>query len=275
MSLKVLSRLLCVLLLLPPVASAALRYEISIEVIREDEVEHFAERVTADGDNARVDFLNADGQPDGSYMLSNDGGKTMIIHDGQSAICAEWDRAEFFAAAGRMLDKGQRMVNAEMSAVETVKESEQEGPEMEGYPTTHITLRTNYQGLGKLLFIKFRYDIEEIDDMWMTDALEVPEFERGWIEAATRTGHEFIDEHESNWLSHVHGAVLKHTNVIRITNARSGKVQEKTEHFTVSAIEILQASDLPPALFEAPTCEKVEKSEMQHQAERMLKKYMR
>jgi len=262
-------------LLLSATVSAALRYEVHIEVIREDETEHFAERVTTSGDNARVDFLDAGGNPDGSYIVTHDGGKTMAIHDGGRAICSEWDRAEFFEAAGRMLEKGARMVNVTISGVDTQLVSEEPGPVVEGYPTRHVVLKTNYSGSGRFLFIKINYAIEERDELWITDTLEVPDFEQGWMDAAARTGNEFIDEHERNWMEHTRGAILKHTNVIRLTNEKSGKTQEKTEHFTVTNIQQLDPEEIPAATFEMPACKKVKQSEMEHQAERMLKKYLK
>ena len=47
--------------ILPTAALAALRYDVNIEVIREDETKHYGERVTSDGNRARVDFLDDDG----------------------------------------------------------------------------------------------------------------------------------------------------------------------------------------------------------------------
>ena len=47
---------------------AALLYEISTEVEREDVIERFSERVMIDGDEGRIDFLDAAGEPDGGYV---------------------------------------------------------------------------------------------------------------------------------------------------------------------------------------------------------------
>jgi len=267
--------LIAVAVLLPSTVFAGLRYEIHLEVIREDETEFFGERVITSGDNARVEFLDAAGEPDGSYIVTNDAGKTLTIHEGDKTICAEWDRAEFFANMGKVLSKNQRMVNADISEVNTVLVSDEPGPEIHGYPTRHVVLNTDYQGSGRFLFVKFNYSIEEHDELWIADSLEVPSFEQGWLEAASRTGNEFIDEHEKNWIEHTRGAVLKHTNVIRLTNSKSGKTEEKTEHSTIAEIEAVDPSAIPAGIFDAPACKKVKPSVMKHQAERMLKKYMR
>lgn len=261
--------------LVPALVQAALRYDINIEVIREDETEYFLERVTVDGDNARVDFLDRAGQPDGSYMLTNDAGKTITVHNGVESICANWDRAEFFQTAGNILSKGERMVNAKISNVETTLLSDEEGPQIEGYPTRHVKLRTHYSGTGSLLFIKRTYDIEELDDIWVTNALDLPGIEEGWLTAGSRTGNEFLDEHARAWPENTDGTILKHTNVIRLVNTKSDETQEKTEHLTVTNVSTLDSADLPTEIFQLPACKKVKQSEMKHQAERMLKKYIK
>lgn len=267
--------LLIMLSLLPQLVLAALRYDINVEVIREDETVYFSERVTADGNNARVEFMDRAGQLDGGYMVTNDAGKTITVNDGGKSICANWDRGEFFEAAGALVAKGERMVNAKISDMETTVVSEEAGPEIEGYPTRHIKLRTHYKGSGSVLFVKMAYDIEELDEIWVTNALELPEMEEGWLAASSRTGNEFLDEHARASPESTAGTILRRTNVVRLVNSKSGNVEEKTEHLTVSNISTLDSADLPTGIFQLPACKKVKKSEMKHQAERMLKKYIR
>ena len=101
-------------------AWAALTYETELEIVREDKTKFLREKVTTAGERARIDFINADGSSDGSYLVTNDGGKTMAIHDGSQAICATWSTAEFFKTAGEVVKKGRRLFNADISSVERV-----------------------------------------------------------------------------------------------------------------------------------------------------------
>jgi hypothetical protein len=267
--------LLIILSLMPQLVLAAVRYDINVEVIHEDETVYLSERVTADGDNARLDFMDRAGQPDGSYMVTNDAGKTITVHDGDKSTCANWDRAEFFEAAAELMAKGQRMVNAKISDLETTVVSEEEGPEIEGYPTRHFKLRTHYSASGRLLFLKRAYDIEELDDIWVTNALKLPKIEEEWLADSSSTGNEFLDEHARAWPESTAGTILRHTNVVRMVNSKSGEVGEKTEHLTVSNISTLDSAGLPAGIFRLPACEKVKQSEMKHEAKKMLKKYIK
>jgi hypothetical protein len=255
---------------------AALRYETRIEVIRKDETEYFNERVTTRGDNARIDFLDAEGNPDGSYLVTNDGGSTLAIHDGSRSICANWDRAEFFGAAGTILEKGKSRVRATVTSVDRSVLDREAGPDILGYATEHLIMRTNYSAQGRFLFFKFNYSVEEVDQVWMSSELPLPAFEAQWLQAGAHTGSEFIDEHATKWNSLVDQTVLRHTNIITVTNAKSGKVQfKKTENFTVENVERLLDDDVALETFTMPACKKVKQADMEHQAERMLKKYIK
>ena len=178
-------------------------------------------------------------------------------------------------AGGGILDWGVNLINANVSHLKTVVVSEEDGPELEGYPTRHVTLRTDYSGTGSLLFVKFNYRIEEHDEIWTTEALERPEIEAGWREAATKTGNEFLNEHARIWNENTPGVILKHTNVIRLINVKKGETEEKTEHLVVRNVSELKTSDINPGVFAMPACEMVEKSELKDQSKRMLKQYIK
>jgi hypothetical protein len=268
--------LISVLLLTTAHTQAALRYETELEVVREDETEIFRERITAAGANARIDFINADGSNDGSYLATNDGGRSMVIEDGAKSICTSWSTSEFFQAAGEVLEKGRKTVKAKVTAVERSVTSEQAGAEYLGYPTRHLTMTTTYAAQGRFLFVKFHYEVVEVDEVWMSDQVDMPEFESQWLHAGTQTGSEFIDEHASKWNAFIDQPVLRHTNTITVTNKRNGKLAaSKVENFRVTSLEALDDDQVDPALFAAPECEKVAPEELKHQAERMLKKYIK
>ncbi len=274
---KIISASLVLLVSILPLSAsaAALRYDSTVEIIREDETEYLTERITVDGDNVRVDYLDEKDQPSGSYIISNDTGKTFAIHNGEKSVCAQWDRGEYFEARAAVLAKGKRLVKADVSSIETVVVSEEDGPKVEGYPTRHLKLRTTYSGQGRFLFVKLNYAVEELDELWMADSLPVPKFAEDWLQASGQTGDAFLDQHVKVWMENTHGSILKHSNVVRLTNTKSGKTEEKTEHLTISNILQVPTEELPQGVFDLPICKKVKQSELKHQAERMLKKYIR
>ena len=54
-------------------------------------------------------------------------------------------------------------------------------------------------------------------------------------------------------------------------NMRKSKVDTKVQHFTVTSIEKLAASELPGGLFEVPKCESVDKDRMNNNAIELFK----
>ena len=108
----------------------------------------------------------------------------------------------------------------------------------------------------------------------MTNDIDLPVFERQWMEAGTHTGSEFITEHASEWNQLIDQPVLKHTNTITVTNVKSGKTFSKVENFKLTLLEELAEADLDPDLFSLPECQEVSPKVMKKEAERMLKKYI-
>lgn len=268
---------LMMLLAMAVPAHAAVRYLIVTEITKEGDTEVISERVTADGDNARVDFVDPDGTPapDGGFIVTNDGGKTLAVVDDGSAMCGEWSTSELFMAVARMAEKGRKLVNANFKEMTTEKVLEETGEEMLGYPTTRIRLETKYGATGRFMFLKVNYDVEEKSDIWMTTEIEMPQVEEQWLTAATQSGFDYVDQLTESYLAHVIGPVLKEVRTVRLINARSGKAEEKTETMTVRSIEFLDAADLSPETFASPACRPVGNKDLEKQATRMIKKHVK
>jgi len=259
----------CLILAVP--SEAALRYIIAVDIQREGtkvKTERLLEQVTMDGDQGRIDFLAPDGSKPGNsgYMLTLDGGKTFTWSDGGQAVCGNWSLEEFFGTVGALLEKGSHFINAKLPEARVEKTLEEPGPEMHGFPTTHLRLNTKYGAKGRVLIMKFEYSVEQTDDVWMTSVLELPAMERRWVETMGRTGFEYLDAMSATWDAEVTGVVLKHKNVVRLTNLQSSKVSVKTETMEVTAFERLDPSQIPEGTFAKPECRQVNQREMEEKA---------
>jgi hypothetical protein len=254
--------------------NAAVVYETHREVIREDETEHFYERTTLKDDETRIDFIEADGSLSGSYILSKSGGQKWALNDAGKSICSTWTREEYFQSAAGVVANAKKLVKANITSIEQVKITDEPGTDMHGLSTRHVKIKSSYSGEGRMLFVKRTYAVEEIDEMWMTPDWEWPEHEYGWLEASAHTGNDFLDEHESKWLSHVIGPILKHVHVVTLTNVKNKKAVTKTENFSVTRLEEIPDDGLEK-LFTWPECKPVDAKEMEHQATRMLKKHFK
>ena len=130
---------------------------------------------------------------------------------------------------------------------------------------------TKFGAKGRVLILKFEYAAEQTDDVWMTSELELPALEKRWVEGLSRTGFEYLDALSTSWDQEVNGAVLKHRNVVRLTNLQSGEVSIKTETMEVTELERLEPSDIPEAIFAMPKCEQVDDAEMKKRAKKFIK----
>lgn len=256
---------------------AGLRYTIATDIVREDnkvQKERTVEEVTVDGDKARIDFLAPDGSKpkNGGFLLTVDGGKTFALSEGGEAVCADWSTEEFFKTVGKLLDKGTRFINADLENMKFEKAKEEPGPEILGYPTSHLQLVTGLELKGKILFKKFEYRADATDEVWMTSELELPALERRWLDATAETGFQDIDKLTAAWNAEVSGVVLKQKSVIVLTNLDSNEKSTKTETMEVTKLEKLDSGQIPEGTFDMPKCKQVGKDEMEETAKRFIKK---
>ena len=265
---------LCLILAVP--SGAALRYSIAIDIQREGDkvkTKRLVEQVTVDGDRGRIDFLAPDGSKpeNGGYMLTLDGGKTFAVSDGGQAVCGNWSLEEFSGTVGALMEKGSRFINAELPEAQVEKTLEEPGPEMLGFPTTHLRLATKFGAKGRVLIMKIKYSVEVTDDVWMTSGLELPALERRWFETMGQTGFEYMDDMSATWDAQVTGAVLKHKSVVRFTDLQSNKVSVKTETMEVTRFERLEPAQIPADTFEKPECRQVDRRQMEETANKFIR----
>ncbi|MGB5179316.1 MAG: hypothetical protein WBP44_11370, partial [Gammaproteobacteria bacterium] len=135
----------------------------------------------------------------------------------------------------------------------------------------HLRLATKFGAKGRVLIMKFEYSVEQTDDVWMTSVLELPALERRWVEMMGQTGFEYIDAMLATWDAEVTGVVLKHKNVVRLTNLQSNKVSVKTETMEVTEFERLESSQIPEGTFVKPECRPVDQKKMEERAMRFIR----
>jgi hypothetical protein len=152
---------------------------------------------------------------------------------------------------------------------------EEPGGVIAGYDTTHIRVLTKYGANARILFISFEYDIEEIDDIWMTDEFELPVFEDMWLQSTTQSGFDYLDEISKRRVAFETGPVLRLENRVTLRNMKNGEEEIKKETTLVSNLREISATDIPPGHFDIPECKPVSAKVMKKEAVRMLKKHVR
>ena len=122
-----------------------------------------------------------------------------------------------------------------------------------------------------MLWIKFRYDLEIVDDLWLADDIELPAMELRYLQAGTHTGFAYTDEIFSQWLEFVDRAPLKQISVSTLTDKDKGSAKVKTETSAVLSFDVIEAAEISPGTFDLGTCRQISKSRMKKEATRMLK----
>jgi hypothetical protein len=79
-----------------------------------------------------------------------------------------------------------------------------------------------------------------------------------------------VDAMSATWDAEVTGVVLKHKNVVRLTNLQSNKVSVKTETMEVTEFERLEPSQIPEGTFAKPECRQVDQRKMEEKAKRFI-----
>jgi len=203
--------------------------------------------------------------------MTLDGGKTAVLGYRQKTVCTQWDSQEFFREVGRLLHSVERWTNLEITNVGVEKVLEEPGPELLGYATRHVRLRTIAGGKASILIKKFQYSLEIIDDVWIAPQLEIHPIEKQWIAAQTNTGFEQLDDMLDSWNKQLPAMILKQESVVRLKDLLKDKESTKKEKIEITAIEKLDPSKLSEETFRMPSCDKVSREEMKETAKDMLK----
>ena len=114
---------------------------------------------------------------------SVDGGHTWVIGNKQEAFCAHMDTGEFFSYLGSLALKVEGIANLEITDPQVNKILEEKGPNIHGYPTTHVRLVTTAAGKAAVLFKKYDYKVHITDDIWYSTNLEMHPVRKRWLEA--------------------------------------------------------------------------------------------
>jgi hypothetical protein len=204
-----------------------------------------------EGESAKVAFTESGSPvaPAGSYMLTRDGGRTVVLVDPEEKTWAEWDLDAMLASLGAILQAMGPMLNLTISNIEVAELAEEPGGTIHGLATTHYRYRTSYDLEVKVIGIRRTNSVEQVQDVWSTDALT--DVALGlWLRKAPKTGFENLDELIEAEMSKAHGVPLKMEQV-STTTGEKGKRSSVTRT-SMEVTELERAVTIPPATFEIP-----------------------
>lgn len=204
-----------------------------------------------DGPQAKIVFTESD-QPmmsAGSYLLTQDGGKTLFLVNPEEKTYMEWDLQGMLSAFGGMMEAMQGMMNLEFSDVQVEALGSEPGGELLGYPVTHAKYRTTYTVTIKVLGMKRGSTTETIQEVWSTDALGDPGLGVWLRNEPPATGMEELDRLIAAEMERVEGFPLK-TVAVSTTTGQKGKRESTVRTETV--VTELEETSVPAGSFEIP-----------------------
>ena len=135
-------------------------------------------RSWVDADNAKVVFVESDNPafPEGAYLLSNDGGRTLYLVNPEEKTYMVWDISQALGALGAVMKGAGPMFKIEVSDPKVEKLADEAGEKILGYDTHHYRFRTTYVMEMRIMGMGQASDVETVVDTWTSSALSDPGF---------------------------------------------------------------------------------------------------
>ncbi|MDY7091472.1 MAG: DUF4412 domain-containing protein [Acidobacteriota bacterium] len=204
-----------------------------------------------DGEKAKIVFTESTNPmtPEGSYLLTTDGGQVLYLVNPEEKTYTEWDLAAMMQTLGAMMDSMGGMMTMEFSEPEVEKLLEEGGGSMLGMDTTHYRYRTTYTMKLKVMGIRRNNTTETVQDLWTTD--EMDEAALGvWLRSTPpRTGNEDIDQLVEAELDKIQGFPLK---TVTVSTTTGEKQKRSTTTRSTTEVTVLERRDVPAGSFEIP-----------------------
>ena len=200
-----------------------------------------------DGDKSKVQFTES-GNPmmaAGSYMLTQDGGKTMYMVNTKEKTYMKWDMEAMTGQAMKMMGG---MASIKITDPKVDKVLDEAGSNMLGYPTRHCRFRTTYATEVSVMGMKTKSMVAQDQELWTTTALNDKGFGAWLKREPPKTGNADLDNLAKAQMATMQGFPLK-TITATTTTDKSGK---STVTKMIMEVTDIQKADVPASTFALP-----------------------
>jgi len=204
-----------------------------------------------EGEQAKIEFEDGGNQPfmsKGSYLLTQDGGRTLYLVDPKEKTYSRWDLEAMLQTFGQVMEAMGPMMNISIDNAQVEELGQEAGGTLVGLPTTRYRYRTSYDLNMKIMGMKRGQHVEMEQEIWSTDAVVAPGL-GVWLRAFRPTGFEGLDELVQAEMDKLRGFPLKTVTVTTMTN-KKGK--QNTTRSTMEVTVLDQSRTIPDATFEIP-----------------------
>jgi len=209
------------------------------------------------GESAKILFTSAEHpiMREGTYLVTTDGGKTIVLVDPEKNTCSPWDVGAMLEFAGDVMDSMGGSVKMEFSDPRVQTLDTRDGGEMLGVPTTYYEYQTDYDMEVRVFGMGGKQSVRSHQKVWTADK---------WADAGLgvwlrkeppKTGNEDLDRLMEAEMSKMKGFPLKMVEETTTTN-KKGK-----QSVTRSSMEVFELDErtIDPATFVInPDCEQVQ-----------------
>ena len=259
-------------------ANSAEVISLAVEIGKNDQISSRTNIITVDDNKVRVDYLGAEKQKTDftPYLLTLNNGKSWIVghRDGNEFYCANVDMTIFFRDIGNIITRLDSFANADISNDKVELVSRGKGPEILGFPTTHVRIKTTAVLRASILFKKFQYEMNKVDDVWYVQGRDMHGVKKRWIEAMTSTGYQILDNLSRELRGNIPGMVIKQKSVMQLVNLKKNKVDSYTRNLQVVSIKQKSSSELDAGVFVRPECERIDQGQTKDMLKTLLAEAM-
>lgn len=199
-----------------------------------------------DGDKAKIEFVKSGNSmtPAGSFMVTQDGGKSMFMVNPSKKTYSKWDMAGMAGMAGGAMS----MMNMKVSTPKVKKLLEEKGPKIAGFATTHYRFRTSYTMEMSFMGIQRATSTVTEEDIWSCPDLKDAGLNAWTSQQGSKTGNEQLDKLVKAEMEKVEGFPLKR---VVATTTKESNGEPQVMKITTEVTAMKKASPAA-SLFEIP-----------------------
>lgn len=228
---------------------AAIQYEYIQKHISDDGVSPSSDltaRAVIDGVRSRVEFIDGNVYPPGTYVISTDGSRLYFI-DPSHKWYTEFNAASAVSAIGAS--------NIRVENVKTDMVKLNDRPMYAGIETEHYQITMDYDVIVTMRAVPLRQSVHTVIDTWTTSRFGT--LAQLALAASFRTGNAAVDQLLDVETTRVPGFALKQTVSIRTTAhtlATNSKLQVQPSRTMSREMRVLSISETNanPVLFTIP-----------------------
>ncbi len=237
------------------VASAGVFYraETTVQSSARSKIERTTVDAWIDGNKAKILFRESQNPmtAEGSYLLTQDGGKTLLLVNPKERTYMELDLEAMVGMLGSLESGLGGMVDIEFSEPDVEILDEAEGDEILGFETRHYRVRSSFGMEMKILGMKRSHETETLQDIWVTDELKDPALAVWLRKDPPSTGDEKLDRIIAAEVGKLEGFPLLTRAVSTSVGGRKGK--RKTTTTTTTKVVELKKMKIEAEEFELPS----------------------